>query len=481
MQPANSMHGDGRNTQPTLPKGLIKLSTEPLWVAGIFIVLLTLSVIAGLLISGFFGLLIATFPLTILLLILALINPYPFWLMYLALVPLMLIFKDYFPTGSFTRFIGLFMVALSIPYLLCTKKTFKFRITSLGASLLLFFTGCVLSLLSFFNLSGSLVGVGLFLGNVLAYWVFINLFSSRKRLLAVINTLIVVLTAEAIIGIVQKFTGPALIRSQGTITDPNYFGHWLLPFVCISFYLGVGEKKWWSKLLYFSAYALMTIAIPLTYSRSMILVLIPIQFILYWRQKKLLLFILLAAVMAGILYLGFIQLFEGNFSISSFFTAARVGSIEWRYYFATTSLRIFFDHPLAGVGADNFAKIFRFYSEITPRIAYAVIHNSYLEILSGTGLVGFVPFMAVIFFSLRNFWKTRNDYKRKGDRSNALFTEGLLIGFIAFLLGHLFLSAQHHIILWFLIAASTIVVNISHNQNQEISNSTSVRNQGSTG
>lgn len=481
MQSGNKLQDDTASPQVIKSKGLIKFSTEPLWVAGIFIALLVLSVTAGLLISGSFGLLIAVFPLVLLVLILALVNPYPFWLIYFALIPLTYLIQDYFPSGSFVRFIGLFMVALSVPSILLSKRSFRFRITSLGVSLLLFLVGCTLSLLSFFSLETSFMGVGLFFGNLLSYWIFINIFYSRKRLLTVINILIVVLAIEAIIGLAQKFLGPALLRSQGTITDPNYFGLWLLPFVCISFYLGVGERKWWTKLLYFSAYILMTIAIPLSYSRSMILVLIPTQFVLFWRQKKLLLFILVAAAIIAILYLGFLRLFEGNFNINAFFTAARVSSLKWRWYFAQTAIRVFLDYPIFGIGVDNFIHIFRFYSEITPHIGWAGIHNSFLEVLSGTGLLGSIPFIAIIFFTIRNFTIARKYFAKNDSRTNALLSEGLLVGYCAFLLGNFFLNAQHHIILWFLIAASTIVINISRkNQNCEISSTPSAENKGST-
>ncbi|TET23706.1 MAG: O-antigen ligase family protein [Candidatus Stahlbacteria bacterium] len=440
---------------------LKRFSREPFWIALAFVGALVFAIVAGAYVSGITGIIIAMAPLALLLLILCLVNPYPFWLIYFILTPFTYLVQELFPTGSFVRFAGLILVALTIPSILLSKRSPRFKVTALGGSILLFFTGCVLSLLAFFELGPAFMGVGLFLGNIMAYWVFVNIFATEKRLRTVLDVLITVLAIEAVIAVVQKMVGVPLLRATGTLVDPNAFGFWLLPFLCFAFYFGLAARKRWQKLLYFGAYLVMTVAIPLTYSRSMILVLLPVQFILYWRQKKLHIFALVAAASIALLYLGFAKVFTYGFDIKSFFTAARAASIDWRFYFAKTAVRMFVDNPILGVGADCFYHKFRFYSTITPHIAKEVIHNSYLEILSGTGLVGFLPFLAVIFFSLRNLWLTRKHYTTQGDHSRSLMTEGLIVGFIASLLAHLFLSTQHHILLWLAIAIATIVANNS--------------------
>lgn len=438
-----------------------RFAQEPTWIALALLGVLSLAVVLGVLISGVTGIIIAVAPVALLLVLLCLVNPYPFWIFYFAVMPFAYIVSESLPTGSFVRFGGLIMVALSVPSILLSKRSPRFKVTALGGSILLFFVGCVLSLLAFFELEPAFRGVGLFFGNIMAYWVFINIFATEKRLRTVLDVLIIMLAIEAVIAVIQKMVSIPLLRATGTLVDPNYFGFWLLPFLCLAFYFGLAARKRWQKWLYFGAYFVMTVAIPLTYSRSMILVLLPVQFILYWRQKKLHLFVLVAAGSIALLYLGFAKFFVSGLTIKSFLTAARAASIDWRFYFAKTALRMFIDHPILGIGADCFYHKFRYYSTITPHLAYPVIHNSYLEILSGTGLVGFLPFVAVIFFSLRNLWLTRKHYTTRGDHFHSLTTEGLMVGFIASLLAHLFLSTQHHILLWLFIAISTIVANNS--------------------
>jgi O-antigen ligase len=438
-----------------------RFSREPFWIALAFVGALSLAIAAGVFVSDVTGIIIAVSPLALLVVVLCLLNPYPLWVLYFAVMPFAYIISESLPTGSFVRFGGLIMVALSVPSILLSKRSPRFKVTALGGSILLFFAGCVISLLAFFELEGAFRGVGLYFGNVMAYWVFINIFATEKRLRTVLDVLITVLAVEAVIAVIQKMVSTPLLRATGTIVDPNYFGFWLLPFLCFAFYFGLAARKRWQKWLYFGAYLAMTLAIPLTYSRSMILVLLPVQFILYWRQKKFYIFPLVAAASIALLYLGFAKFFASGLTIKSFFTAARVASIDWRFYFAKTAVRMFVDNPILGVGADCFFFKFKYYSNITPHIHHPVTHNSYLEILSGTGLVGFLPFVAVIFFSLRNLWLTRKHYLTRGDRSRSLITEGLIVGFIASLMAHMFLSTQHHILLWLAIAISTIVANNS--------------------
>jgi len=168
------------------------LSREPLWVALISLVLLGIGVIPGVVISGLTGLIVAVVPLGFFLILLCVVNPYPFWLAYFFLTPFTYIIQDLFPAGSFVRSLGLVMVVLTIPSILLSKRSADFKVTAVGASLMLFFVGCSLSLLSFFETEQALYGLLLFLGNLLAYWVFVNIFKEEKKIRTVLNIFIFV-------------------------------------------------------------------------------------------------------------------------------------------------------------------------------------------------------------------------------------------------------------------------------------------------
>ncbi|MBD3286428.1 hypothetical protein GF359_07695 [candidate division WOR-3 bacterium] len=437
-----------------------RFSKEPMWVALAFLITLASGVPFIFLVPGLTGIVVAASPLLVLFVILIVVNPYPFWLGYFFLVPIMLILQDIFPLESFTRFFGLFMVALSVPNILLSKRTPYFKVTAVGASLLIFFAGCCFSLLGTWFIEKAFVGLGLFFGNLLLYWICVNLFAPEKRLRTVLDVFIIGMVVQSIISIFIKFVGHPLLRAQGTITDPNYFGFWLLPILTISFYSGFSAERRWQKALFFLAFLLMSLALPLTYSRSMLIIFVPLQVFLFTRFKRPHLGVGLLIVGIIIFYFAFQQYFAtSGLSLMNFFTATRIGSIQWRAHFAVKSIEIFLNHPLFGIGVDCFRSIFRFYSSTTPHVFSPVIHNSYLEILSGTGLLGFIPFMTAIFFSLRNFWRARKSFIALNDRKRALFAEGLLVAFLAQLFTHIFLSTQHHILLFSFFAFSTIVMN----------------------
>jgi len=412
-------------------------------------------------VPGITGIMIAAAPLGLLIVLLMVINPYPFWLGYFFLVPILLILEDLFPLGSFTRFFGLFIVVLTIPYILLSKRKANFKVTAVGASLLFFFVGCCLSLLGAWFIEKALLEVGVFLGNLFLYWICVNLFSTEKRLRMVLDLFIFSMMIQSVTAVIMLFYGHPLARAMGTITDPNAFGFWLLPFITISFYLGFGANKWWKKIFYFSAFLFMTLALPLSYSRSMLLIFVPLEVFLFLRFKKPLLGVLLLVAGIGGFYIAFQEYFVmSGLNLMSFFTATRVGSIKWRSHFVLKSVEMFLDRPLFGVGNRCFRYMLPYYAEITPHVYSNVTHNAYLEILSGSGLVGFVPFIAAIIFALRNFWRTRRKHVEKKDRKKTLLAEGLLVAFIAQLGAHFFLSSEHHILLYMFLAFSTIMMNM---------------------
>lgn len=69
-------------------------------------------------------------------------------------------------------------------------------------------------------------------------------------------------------------------------------------------------------------------------------------------------------------------------------------------------LRIFTQHPITGTGIGTLLIPYgREFGTAPGGFALAFAHNSYIEVLYGTGLVGMVIFMALMVFSVRNAWR----------------------------------------------------------------------------
>jgi O-antigen ligase len=76
-------------------------------------------------------------------------------------------------------------------------------------------------------------------------------------------------------------------------------------------------------------------------------------------------------------------------------------SFTRRSQLANISLEIFKQHPLTGIGLNNFTAVMEHYGFITATTRFLQpVHNIYLLILSETGLIGFIGFLCLILSPL---------------------------------------------------------------------------------
>jgi putative inorganic carbon (hco3(-)) transporter len=98
---------------------------------------------------------------------------------------------------------------------------------------------------------------------------------------------------------------------------------------------------------------------------------------------------------------------------------------------------IFSEYPVFGVGMGGYRRVAPLYA---PGLEYA--HNTYMEVLVGAGLVGFIPFAVLLSVIARRMWKGR----RSGSESNVQFYGGL--SFLVLLIHLFFLSDARAPYLW---------------------------------
>lgn len=131
--------------------------------------------------------------------------------------------------------------------------------------------------------------------------------------------------------------------------------------------------------------------------------------VLFWFNFKIkhMRWVLLGLISAGIIIAGLIFPDEVGQRIGSLFDPDTPSSFARRLYFYTGAARAFFDSPLLGNGIGNFILFLPRYrspeywmvkaEDIVPHA-----HNEYLEILSETGVIGFVAFVVILFFLARS-------------------------------------------------------------------------------
>jgi len=115
------------------------------------------------------------------------------------------------------------------------------------------------------------------------------------------------------------------------------------------------------------------------------------------------------------------------------------------------------DHPVRGVGIGMYIKNMGPYSHSLPGPSRwnAVAHNTYIQVLSETGIVGFVLFMLMFYTTLKNFWKSPLII----DVEQLALRNAWLIAFIVMLIGGITKSDHADKLTWMVMGVSLYFAN----------------------
>lgn len=126
--------------------------------------------------------------------------------------------------------------------------------------------------------------------------------------------------------------------------------------------------------------------------------------------------------------------------------------------------RMFRDHPLLGVGYDNYDVYYLEYSEeigLDSRREQRQAHNLYLEVLAETGLVGIALFLTLIFALFYGLWRAKHLFRLVEDTEMVMLVGGLQAGIIGFLTSSIFLHAAYPRYFWLLVGVAFAVRNVA--------------------
>jgi len=213
-------------------------------------------------------------------------------------------------------------------------------------------------------------------------------------------------------------------RSVGTFGSPNAAGSYLSMLLAPAISVLLTPLRARYKWLAATAFGLGAAALLLTFSRGGWIALgvsCIIFFVAAWRRGWISLGMMAVAaapvMSSALIFQGEIQsrLSQGD---NSRVTLIKIASFIIR------------DHPVFGVGANNYAVAMRQY--LTPEFSNAwlyLVHNTYLLIWAETGLGGLIAFLSFLFVTIhrgRQCWK---DHDR--------LLSSLALGFTAGLIGHM--------------------------------------------
>jgi O-antigen ligase len=130
---------------------------------------------------------------------------------------------------------------------------------------------------------------------------------------------------------------------------------------------------------------------------------------------------------------------------------------------------VFEKHHWVGIGLNNFEAVeshFTLLSGTLTRVDLVaetphLVHNLYLQLLTETGVVGFVLFLPVIFFCLRACWQAAQRFDANGQRPYADLARAALMAEIAMLSAQFFISDGDDFRLWVLLGLGPVLLSLA--------------------
>ena len=255
-------------------------------------------------------------------------------------------------------------------------------------------------------------------------------------------------------------------RLSGGLGDPNYLAAGIVPVVALAAGLAVNTRHLGLRWALFGAIAFLAISLIATGSRGGVVAaaVSAIAVITVSRSQKVRLgAILLAAV--AIFGLWFLANSSGTWERIREFDSNGTGRVElW-----TVAWRMSEDHPLIGVGVNNFQSESVDYVRQPGQLESVnliseqphVVHNIYLQQLAETGAIGLALLIFVLFAALRTTWKAVRRLERAGALSMASLGRTVLIAQLGALTASTFISNGYDRVLWILLALSPIMGTIA--------------------
>jgi len=207
-------------------------------------------------------------------------------------------------------------------------------------------------------------------------------------------------TRLGIFDLAERATG----LSGGANTASRYFAYGI---IILGFLQGQRGGSFIWRVISLVGIGILMVSIFYTGSRSGILILGVALFLLAMRlfkrdQRSLTLWLVL---LGGIIWLIIVTsgtIMDPNRVAASIISGS--DTVGLRYDLWKAGLHMWIAHPITGVGIGQYGNFLMMYWNATYMPHVFTSHNTYVQVLAETGIVGFVLFSLTIVIALRNFW-----------------------------------------------------------------------------
>jgi O-antigen ligase len=150
--------------------------------------------------------------------------------------------------------------------------------------------------------------------------------------------------------------------------------------------------------------------------------------------------------------------------VTDFDSAGNGRSDLWR-----VAWRMAGDHPVAGVGLNNFTVKSRDYVDRPGSLKFVsliverphVAHNTYLQLLAETGVVGLVLFLSVLLACMRAAWLAVRRFQLRDEHEHEALARSVLVACVAAAASSFFISNGQDLRLWLLLALGPALLSVA--------------------
>jgi putative inorganic carbon (hco3(-)) transporter len=290
---------------------------------------------------------------------------------------------------------------------------------------------------------------------VLAFLVIQAVGGSLRRAVALVDVAVAAGGVAAVLGLANFLAGTGVQRASGPILDPNDFAFLLAVTVPLAIYRIQSATERWRRVLAVVGLLAMLAAMLATLSRGGLLgLLVPAAWALATRRLTVR-WAAVAIVAAAVIVLLAFQLMPAKLD-TALHQKRHVAesNVDSRLVAWKVALAEFRSAPLLGVGPGNYeGRFLEFGLPVgSTNEGIATTHNALLNILAELGGPGLALFLAYLLMAWRRLRR-----RLPGDPAVDALRSALAAGFLAALVGSMFLTEQFYAPLWLLPALGATI------------------------
>ncbi len=247
-------------------------------------------------------------------------------------------------------------------------------------------------------------------------------------------------------------------RVAGPIGDPNFYAQILVVLVPLAINRMIFEKRTLLKVIAGVGVLVFILAILYTYSRGGIIALIAALVALaIYRPPRL----PVVGIFIAIFAVAMLMMPDAFLDRMGALTGVLSGeqntksevSIRGRTSEMLSAWYMFIDHPILGVGADNYPVNYQTYARklgLDNRATLREPHNLFLEVAAETGLLGLLIFGYILFYIFQCIHRARSGFAQLGDDSFFDLIGAFSAGMIGYLTAAMFIHGAYPRYFWLL-------------------------------